>query len=133
MRLSYHGTPRKYFESLDPSKPYVPEPFAREGFIHTTEGREAVQQARDAMKDARDSLKQALPGMAGPRDRAERARYARRMAWHAMMHRVHRPSEKHARHFCERPHGAFHRSNLFHVNELLAWATWRHRRHPKVA
>jgi glutathione S-transferase len=23
-------------------KPYVPEPFVREGFIHTTEGREAV-------------------------------------------------------------------------------------------
>jgi uncharacterized protein (DUF952 family) len=42
MRLAYHGTPRKYFESLDASKPYVPEPFAREGFIHTTEGREAV-------------------------------------------------------------------------------------------
>jgi hypothetical protein len=57
------------------------------------EGREAVQQARDAMKDARESLKQALPGMAGPKDRAERARYARRMAWHAMMHRVHRPSD----------------------------------------
>ena len=42
MRLAYHGTPRKYFESQDRSKPYVPEPFAREGFIHTTEGREAV-------------------------------------------------------------------------------------------
>jgi len=42
MRLAYHGTPKKYFESLDPSQPYVPEPFAREGFIHTTEGREAV-------------------------------------------------------------------------------------------
>ena len=42
MRLAYHGTPKRYFESLDPSKPYVPEPFAREGFIHTTEGREAV-------------------------------------------------------------------------------------------
>jgi uncharacterized protein (DUF952 family) len=42
MRLAYHGTPRKYFESLDPSKPYLPEPFGREGFIHTTEGREAV-------------------------------------------------------------------------------------------
>jgi uncharacterized protein (DUF952 family) len=42
MRLTYHGTPRSYFDSLDPSQPYVPEPFAREGFIHTTEGREAV-------------------------------------------------------------------------------------------
>ena len=42
MRIAYHGTPKKYFESLDSSKPYVPEPFAREGFIHTTEGRDAV-------------------------------------------------------------------------------------------
>jgi uncharacterized protein (DUF952 family) len=42
MRIAYHGTPKKYFDSLDPSTPYVPEPFAREGFIHTTEGREAV-------------------------------------------------------------------------------------------
>ena len=42
MRLAYHGTPKKYFEDLDRGLPYVPEPFAREGFIHTTEGREAV-------------------------------------------------------------------------------------------
>ena len=42
MRLAYHRTPKKYFESQDPSRPYVPEPFTREGFIHTTEGREAV-------------------------------------------------------------------------------------------
>ena len=42
MKLAYHGTPKKYFDSLDSSQPYVPEPFAREGFIHTTEGREAV-------------------------------------------------------------------------------------------
>jgi hypothetical protein len=56
------------------------------------EGREAMQQARDAMKDARDSLTQALPG-AGAKDRAERARYARRIAWHGLMHRLHRPSD----------------------------------------
>ena len=42
MRLAYHGTPKSYYDALDPSTPYVPEPFAREGFIHTTEGREAV-------------------------------------------------------------------------------------------
>lgn len=42
IRLAYHGTPKRYFESLDASEPYVPAPFAREGFIHTTEGREAV-------------------------------------------------------------------------------------------
>jgi len=42
VRLAYHGTPKTYFESLDPVAPYVPEPFDREGFIHATEGREAV-------------------------------------------------------------------------------------------
>jgi uncharacterized protein (DUF952 family) len=42
VRLAYHGTPKRYFDSLDPLKPYVPELFEREGFIHTTEGREAV-------------------------------------------------------------------------------------------
>ena len=42
IRLAYHGTPKTYFDSLDSSQPYVPEPFGREGFIHTTEGREAV-------------------------------------------------------------------------------------------
>jgi uncharacterized protein (DUF952 family) len=42
MRLAYHGTPKKYFETMDLSKPYVPEQFVQEGFIHTTEGREAV-------------------------------------------------------------------------------------------
>jgi hypothetical protein len=57
------------------------------------EGREAMQQARDAMKEASDSLKQALPGVPANKERTERARYARRMAWHAMMHRLHRPSD----------------------------------------
>jgi uncharacterized protein (DUF952 family) len=42
VKLAYHGTPKRYFDSLDPRQPYVPEPFEREGFIHTTEGREAV-------------------------------------------------------------------------------------------
>jgi uncharacterized protein (DUF952 family) len=42
VRITYHGTPKPYFDALDPLKPYVPEPFVREGFIHTTEGREAV-------------------------------------------------------------------------------------------
>jgi hypothetical protein len=58
-----------------------------------SEGREAMQQARDAMKEASDSLKQALPGVPGNKERSERARYARRMAWHGMMHRLHRPSD----------------------------------------
>jgi uncharacterized protein (DUF952 family) len=42
VRIAYHGATKRYFESLDPLMAYVPEPFAREGFIHTTEGREAV-------------------------------------------------------------------------------------------
>ena len=42
MKLAYHGTTKKYFDSLDPAQPYVPEPYASEGFIHTTEGREAA-------------------------------------------------------------------------------------------
>jgi uncharacterized protein (DUF952 family) len=42
VRLAYHGTPKQYFQALDPSKPYVPADYARDGFIHTTEGREAV-------------------------------------------------------------------------------------------
>src|SRR5947208_12648358 len=42
MRIAYHGTPKRYFDSLDASQPYVPEPFAKEGFIHTTEGRDVV-------------------------------------------------------------------------------------------
>ena len=42
MRLAYHGTPKRYFQDLDPAKPYVPADYAKDGFIHTTEGREAV-------------------------------------------------------------------------------------------
>jgi uncharacterized protein (DUF952 family) len=41
-KLAYHGTPKKYFEGLDPGRPYVPGDFEKDGFIHTTEGREAV-------------------------------------------------------------------------------------------
>jgi uncharacterized protein (DUF952 family) len=42
VRITYHGTPKQYFESLDPLEPYVPQDFAKDGFIHTTEGREAL-------------------------------------------------------------------------------------------
>jgi uncharacterized protein (DUF952 family) len=35
---TYHLVPRPYFESQDPSTDYYPEAFAREGFIHTTDG-----------------------------------------------------------------------------------------------
>lgn len=42
MRLTYHGTPKAYWDSLDPNAAYVPPEFGREGFIHCTDGREAV-------------------------------------------------------------------------------------------
>jgi uncharacterized protein (DUF952 family) len=42
VKLTYHGTPKPYFESLDVNRPYVPAAFAADGFIHTTEGREAL-------------------------------------------------------------------------------------------
>lgn len=42
MNLTYHGAPKSYFEALDPAQPYVPPDFDREGFIHCTDGREAV-------------------------------------------------------------------------------------------
>jgi uncharacterized protein (DUF952 family) len=40
--IIYHGSPKAYFEGFHLSTPYVPEDFQTEGFIHTTEGREAV-------------------------------------------------------------------------------------------
>lgn len=42
MRITYHGTPKAYWDSLDPNIAYVPPEFDREGFIHCTDGREAV-------------------------------------------------------------------------------------------
>ena len=42
VNLTYHGTPRFHYESIDPDEPYVPADFAREGFIHCTDGAEAV-------------------------------------------------------------------------------------------
>ena len=42
MRIIYHGTPKRYFQGLDPAAPYTPADYAKDGFIHTTEGREAV-------------------------------------------------------------------------------------------
>ncbi|MGH2585014.1 MAG: DUF952 domain-containing protein, partial [Dehalococcoidia bacterium] len=33
---TYHLAPKEYWESQDPTVDYVPEPFAEEGFIHTT-------------------------------------------------------------------------------------------------
>jgi len=45
VRITYHGTPKRYFESLDPSQPYVPREYDVDGFIHTTEGRDALASA----------------------------------------------------------------------------------------
>jgi uncharacterized protein (DUF952 family) len=42
VRITYHGTPKPYFEALDPARPYVPAEFDKDGFIHTTEGPEAL-------------------------------------------------------------------------------------------
>src|ERR1700754_703431 len=42
VNIIYHGTPKSYFESLDPTAPYIPSAFDADGFIHTTEGREAL-------------------------------------------------------------------------------------------
>ena len=38
MALTFHGTPRDYFESSDPSEAYVPAAFDDDGFIHCTDG-----------------------------------------------------------------------------------------------
>jgi uncharacterized protein (DUF952 family) len=42
LNIIYNGSPKAYFEGFHLSTPYVPEDFQTEGFIHTTEGREAV-------------------------------------------------------------------------------------------
>jgi uncharacterized protein (DUF952 family) len=36
--ITFHGTPVEYFDLLDPDEPYEPRDFAREGFIHCTDG-----------------------------------------------------------------------------------------------
>ena len=38
MDITFHGTPAEYFDLLDPNEPYVPPDFARDGFIHCTDG-----------------------------------------------------------------------------------------------
>ena len=38
MQLTFHGTPAAYFDSADPTEPYVPADFERDGFIHCTDG-----------------------------------------------------------------------------------------------
>lgn len=38
VRITYHATPKPYWDALDPSEPYVPPDFEAEGFIHCTDG-----------------------------------------------------------------------------------------------
>jgi len=46
--ITYHGTPVEYFDRLDPAEPYVPPDFAREGFIHCTDGAERLAETLTA-------------------------------------------------------------------------------------
>lgn len=66
---------------------------AREAMQKAREqGREALMHAKDAMQKAREQVQSALPG-SGQEARNERARYARRVAWHGLMNRVQGPSK----------------------------------------
>jgi len=44
--MTYHLVLQTYFDSLDPGRDYTPRDFAREGFIHCTDG--AAEMARTA-------------------------------------------------------------------------------------
>ncbi|MEW5717258.1 MAG: DUF952 domain-containing protein [Chloroflexota bacterium] len=45
MDLTFHLVPQKYFDALDPNTDYVPRDFARDGFIHCTDGAEEMARA----------------------------------------------------------------------------------------
>ncbi len=42
MDITFHLVPQAYFDSLDPRADYAPRDFAREGFIHCTDGAEEM-------------------------------------------------------------------------------------------
>jgi uncharacterized protein (DUF952 family) len=46
MDLTFHLVPARYYDALDPNSDYVPGDFARDGFIHCTDG--ADEMARTA-------------------------------------------------------------------------------------
>ena len=46
MDLTFHLVPQSYFDSLDAQADYTPRDYARDGFIHCTDG--AVEMARTA-------------------------------------------------------------------------------------
>ncbi|MBI5304055.1 MAG: MFS transporter [Chloroflexi bacterium] len=53
VNITFHLVPLAYWDSLDPRADYTPEPFAREGFIHCTDG--ADEMARTANRYYRDN------------------------------------------------------------------------------
>lgn len=42
MTPTYHGVPKAHWDALDLAEPYLPPDFERDGFIHCTDGREAI-------------------------------------------------------------------------------------------
>ncbi|MCL5951003.1 MAG: DUF952 domain-containing protein [Chloroflexi bacterium] len=48
MELTFHLTPRGYFDALDSAVDYIPSEFERDGFIHCTDGAEAMAQVATA-------------------------------------------------------------------------------------
>ncbi len=46
MTITFHIVPQKYFDAQSPQTDYLPRDFAREGFIHCTDG--AAEMARTA-------------------------------------------------------------------------------------
>lgn len=42
MRLTYHATPKTHWDALDPDESYLPRDFETDGFIHCTDGAEAL-------------------------------------------------------------------------------------------
>ena len=46
MNITYHLVPKSYYDSLDSTRAYAPRDFAREGFIHCTDG--TAEMARTA-------------------------------------------------------------------------------------
>jgi chromosome segregation ATPase len=57
------------------------------------EAKAAMDKARAQVDKAREQMKQALPGLPGTASQKDQARYARRVAWHALMNRVQKPSD----------------------------------------
>lgn len=56
LNLTFHLVPQTYFDALDPSIDYTPEPFAREGFIHCTDGADEMARiANQFYKSNRES------------------------------------------------------------------------------